>query len=39
MSTKFQKYLAADNGGGAGIVANRDSASGWETFPVSNILL
>lgn len=34
MSTKFQKYLAADNGGGAGIVANRDSASGWETFPL-----
>ncbi|XP_029145748.1 uncharacterized protein [Arachis hypogaea] len=32
MSTKFQKYLAAENGGGADLVANRASASGWETF-------
>ncbi|XP_045823834.1 probable glucan 1,3-beta-glucosidase A [Trifolium pratense] len=32
LSTKFQTYLAAENGGGADIVANRPSASGWETF-------
>ncbi|XP_068315828.1 probable glucan 1,3-beta-glucosidase A [Pyrus communis] len=33
-STKLQKYLAAENGGGSGstVVVNRDSASGWETF-------
>lgn len=32
MSTKFQKYLAAESGGGNIVVANRTSASGWETF-------
>jgi hypothetical protein len=39
LSTKFQKYLTAENGGGADIVANRASASGWETFPVSIFLM
>ncbi|KAL5078399.1 hypothetical protein RYX36_017383 [Vicia faba] len=32
LSTKFQTYLSAENGGGDVIVANRGSASGWETF-------
>ncbi|RVW57523.1 putative glucan 1,3-beta-glucosidase A, partial [Vitis vinifera] len=32
MSTKLQKYLAAENGGGTDVVANRTSPSGWETF-------
>ncbi|EXB39758.1 putative glucan 1,3-beta-glucosidase A [Morus notabilis] len=36
-STKFQKYLTAENGGGASVVANRDSASGWETFKLRRI--
>ncbi|XP_028763803.1 probable glucan 1,3-beta-glucosidase A [Neltuma alba] len=31
-STKLQKFLVAENGGGANVLANRDSASGWETF-------
>ncbi|CAB4313820.1 unnamed protein product [Prunus armeniaca] len=33
-STKLQKYIAPENGGGSGsvVVVNRDSASGWETF-------
>ncbi|PON65303.1 Fascin [Parasponia andersonii] len=31
-STKLQKYLCAENGGGTIVVANRSSASGWETF-------
>ncbi|KAF3441031.1 hypothetical protein FNV43_RR19317 [Rhamnella rubrinervis] len=31
-STKLQKYLCAEQGGGNIIVANRSSASGWETF-------
>ncbi|XP_024017545.1 probable glucan 1,3-beta-glucosidase A [Morus notabilis] len=31
-STKLQKYLCAENGGGSIVVANRASASGWETF-------
>ncbi|XP_062116260.1 probable glucan 1,3-beta-glucosidase A [Humulus lupulus] len=31
-STKLQKYLCSENGGGTTVVANRDSASGWETF-------
>jgi hypothetical protein len=39
LSTKFQKYLTAENGGGADIVANRASASGWETFPVNYFLM
>ena len=34
MSTKLQRYLTAENGGGADVVANRNSASGWETFRV-----
>lgn len=35
-STKLQKYIAPENGGGSGsvVVVNRDSASGWETFRV-----
>ncbi|KAJ4715680.1 Glucan 1,3-beta-glucosidase [Melia azedarach] len=32
MSTKLQKYLCAENGGGTIVVANRSSASAWETF-------
>ncbi|XP_022773868.1 glucan 1,3-beta-glucosidase A-like [Durio zibethinus] len=32
LSTKLNKYLCSENGGGTVIVANRDSASGWETF-------
>ncbi|XP_027366047.1 probable glucan 1,3-beta-glucosidase A [Abrus precatorius] len=32
MSTKLQKYLCAENGGGSIVVANRTKASGWETF-------
>ncbi|GLU13140.1 hypothetical protein SLE2022_297860 [Rubroshorea leprosula] len=32
MSTKWQKYVSADDGGGTNVVANRASASGWETF-------
>lgn len=36
-STKFQKYLCAEDGGGTAIVANRGSPSGWETFKVSNM--
>ncbi|KAK7322437.1 hypothetical protein VNO77_25816 [Canavalia gladiata] len=32
MSTKLQRYLSSEQGGGAAIVANRESASGWETF-------
>ncbi|KAK4256701.1 hypothetical protein QN277_006391 [Acacia crassicarpa] len=32
MSTKLQKYLCSENGGGTTVVANRTSASGWETF-------
>lgn len=35
-STKFNKYLASEGGGGADVVANRDSASGWETFKVDS---
>ncbi|KAL3721693.1 hypothetical protein ACJRO7_034089 [Eucalyptus globulus] len=31
-STKVGKFLSAENGGGATLVANRDQASGWETF-------
>ncbi|KAF5480817.1 hypothetical protein F2P56_001530 [Juglans regia] len=32
MSTKLQTYLSAENGGGTNVVADRTSASGWETF-------
>ncbi|GLT68851.1 hypothetical protein SLA2020_410470 [Shorea laevis] len=32
MPTKWQKYVCAENGGGTNVVANRASASGWETF-------
>ncbi|KAL2343032.1 hypothetical protein Fmac_004317 [Flemingia macrophylla] len=32
MSTKLQKYLCAEHGGGSIVVANRTKASGWETF-------
>ncbi|KAK7358947.1 hypothetical protein VNO77_00888 [Canavalia gladiata] len=32
MSTKLQKYLCAEKGGGSIVVANRTRASGWETF-------
>ncbi|GAB2290573.1 hypothetical protein Dimus_024854 [Dionaea muscipula] len=31
------KYLSAENGGGNNIVANRSSASGWETFKLWRI--
>ncbi|XP_028755065.1 probable glucan 1,3-beta-glucosidase A [Neltuma alba] len=31
-STKLQKFLVAENGGGTDVFANRDAASGWETF-------
>nr|BAJ97814.1 predicted protein [Hordeum vulgare subsp. vulgare] len=31
-SVKLNKYVAAENGGGAVLVANRPQASGWETF-------
>ncbi|KAL4197537.1 hypothetical protein AMTRI_Chr04g188740 [Amborella trichopoda] len=31
-SVKLGNYLSAENGGGSIIVANRTSASGWETF-------
>ncbi|XP_028755093.1 probable glucan 1,3-beta-glucosidase A [Neltuma alba] len=31
-STRLQKFLVAENGGGADVLANRDSAAGWETF-------
>ncbi|EEE50844.1 hypothetical protein OsJ_31274 [Oryza sativa Japonica Group] len=30
-------YLAAENGGGSAIVANREKASGWETFKLWRI--
>ncbi|EMS48351.1 putative glucan 1,3-beta-glucosidase A [Triticum urartu] len=30
-------YVAAENGGGAGLVANRPQASGWETFKLWRI--
>jgi hypothetical protein len=36
MSTNLQKYLSAENGGGATVVSNRSSASGWETFRVGS---
>ncbi|XP_057419357.1 probable glucan 1,3-beta-glucosidase A [Lotus japonicus] len=32
MSTKLQKYLCAENGGGDVVVANRTKPYGWETF-------
>ncbi|KAJ7945379.1 Glucan 1,3-beta-glucosidase [Quillaja saponaria] len=31
-SSKLQKFLCPENGGGTVVVANRASASGWETF-------
>ncbi|KAF2323022.1 hypothetical protein GH714_032807 [Hevea brasiliensis] len=31
-STKLQKYLCAENGGGTSLVANRSIPSDWETF-------
>ncbi|TKY49863.1 Glucan 1,3-beta-glucosidase [Spatholobus suberectus] len=37
-STKLNKYLASEDGGGAAVVANRDSGSGWETFRESHSL-
>ncbi|GAU16344.1 hypothetical protein TSUD_116930 [Trifolium subterraneum] len=36
LSTKYQTYLTAENGGGGAIVANRASASSWETFAVQS---
>ena len=30
-------FVAAENGGGAALVANRPSASGWETFKLYRI--
>ncbi|KAE8693258.1 hypothetical protein F3Y22_tig00110814pilonHSYRG00159 [Hibiscus syriacus] len=32
LSTKLNKYLCAENGGGTVVVANRPSPSDWETF-------
>jgi len=32
-----RKYLCAESGGGTIIVANRTSASGWETFAVREL--
>ncbi|XP_029119355.1 probable glucan 1,3-beta-glucosidase A [Elaeis guineensis] len=37
MSVTQQKYLCAEGGGGTTIVANRASASGWETFTLWRI--
>ncbi|KAL0439739.1 UNVERIFIED_CONTAM: putative glucan 1,3-beta-glucosidase A [Sesamum latifolium] len=31
-STSLNMYLCAENGGGSALVANRPTASGWETF-------
>ncbi|KAL8523486.1 hypothetical protein ACS0TY_013446 [Phlomoides rotata] len=31
-STRLNMYVAAEGGGGSALVANRTSASGWETF-------
>ncbi|KAJ8771626.1 hypothetical protein K2173_026803 [Erythroxylum novogranatense] len=36
-SVKVGKYLAAEAGGGTIVVANRSSASGWETFKLWRI--
>ncbi|CAI9116347.1 OLC1v1017467C1 [Oldenlandia corymbosa var. corymbosa] len=36
-STMLNKFLAAENGGGTNLVANRDTASGWETFTLWRI--
>ncbi|PWA46151.1 actin cross-linking, Fascin, Glycoside hydrolase [Artemisia annua] len=36
-SVTIDRYLAAELGGGTNIVANRSSASGWETFPLWRI--
>ncbi|KAJ4966753.1 hypothetical protein NE237_018602 [Protea cynaroides] len=36
-SVKFGMYLSAESGGGTIIVANRTSASGWETFKLWRI--
>ncbi|KAM7252999.1 hypothetical protein ACFE04_025617 [Oxalis oulophora] len=36
-SVTVGKYLVAENGGGTVVVANRTSASGWETFRVWRI--
>lgn len=33
-SVTLQKFVSADNGGGAGVTVNRDAASSWETFRV-----
>ncbi|GAV65382.1 Cellulase domain-containing protein [Cephalotus follicularis] len=32
LSTKLQQYICPEKGGGSIVVANRSSASGWETF-------
>ena len=37
MSTKLQKYLCAEHGGGSVVVANRTKALGWETFRVGSL--
>ena len=34
MSVTQKRYLVADKGGGAAILADRVNASGWETFRV-----
>lgn len=33
-SVTLQKFVSAENGGGAGVTVNRDVASSWETFRV-----
>lgn len=36
MSTKLQKYLCAEHGGGTIVVANRTKPLHWETFRVGS---
>jgi len=33
-STTLQKYVSAENGGGANVTVDRDVPSTWETFKV-----
>ena len=39
MSVTQKRYLVADKGGGAAILADRMNASGWETFRVDQLIL
>lgn len=36
-AVKNNNYLTAENGGGQECIANRPSASGWETFRVTHV--